>query len=208
MRPEFTRVSEVVSKVAIVATGSSLKDVKLKFPDDIAVITVNSALHHVNRKRFWFTLDPSESNRRLMMSAYQDVTYYAAVPDEFQIVSPRIKHLRRITGNGHGRYRTKGSLSRDKGAIHTGNSAWGALQLAVHMEASQIALFGVDGYGEYYYGGNPRDLSMMNDLFSSAVSELNEMGIEVVNGSRHSHVTCFQRMEPEEALKWLVNWML
>lgn len=201
----YSTVTERYKKVAIVGSGSSLKDVELKFPGDVAVIAVNSAILYLRRVDFWFTLNPSQSNREIMQSRFSGVKYYAAVPDNFKPISDHIHYLKRLEGDGHGKYRTKGGLSGDKNAINTGNSGWGAFQLGVHMDPEYIAIFGIDGMGGYFYGGNPKELSMIPELFESSVENLKERGIKVVNGSPCSTVTCFPRMKPEEAFQWLMD---
>lgn len=205
MKLTFGKVTEKHHKIAIVATGSSLKGVDLKFDADVAVIAVNGAINHLERADYWFTLDPSPSNTEIMREAVNRPTtkHYAAVPEDYRPVSDRICHLHRIAGTGHGRYRTKGRLSRDKGAINTGNSGWGAFQLGAHMEPRYMAIFGIDGHGAYHYGGNPKELGMLTDLFASSVPDLEEYGITVRNGSPNSIVTCFPTLHPAEALDWL-----
>lgn len=201
----YTKVTERHRKIAIIATGASLKEVKLTFPDDVAVIGVNAAIYHYKGLDYWFTLDHSSSNIDIMRTRFKNLTYYAAMPENFRAVFDHVKYLKRITGLGHGRLKTKKGLARDKGMIHTGNSAWGALQLAVHMEPRKIGLFGVDGQGPYHYGGNPRDLTMMPELFASSVLQLKQLGIEVRNGSPKSLVDCFQRQTIQEVVQWLTN---
>jgi len=202
-KPLFSKVVHHARKVAIIGTGSSLKNERLFFTDDVKVLAVNSAIKHHQPVDFWFTLDPSPSNIEIMKERLFGVAYYAAVPHEFDVVADHVRHLVRVTGDGHGRYKTRAGLCRDKGGIHTGNSAFGALQLAVHMGAEYIGLFGIDGHGDYHYGGAPRNLTMMPELFASTVDELDQLGIEVVNGSPTSTVTCFPRMPAREAMDWL-----
>lgn len=201
----YSTVTERAVKVAIVATGESLKGVTLDFPDDVTVIAVNSAIKYLPKMNFWFTLDPSPINVEIMRTRKEGVVYYAAVPDDFKPVSDHVKLLKRVTGTGHGRYKTRGRLCNDKGAIHTGNSAWGALQLACHMSPRRVALFGVDGHGGYHYGGVPRNLAMLSDLFTSSIPDLIDRDISVINGSPSSVVDCFRRVTPMEALRWLVR---
>lgn len=199
----YVSVTGHADKVAIVATGSSLKGVDLVFGNDVAVIAVNAAINHLRRTDYWFTLDPSPDNQDIMRKPIRGVTYYAALPDSFTSVPGNVRVLQRVSGTGHGRYMTKGGLSPDKRAIHTGNSAWGALQLAVHLGATRIALFGVDGAGPYHYGGRPRELGMMPALFASALGELTTRKVSVVNGSPDSEVRAFTLLTPEEAMKWI-----
>lgn len=199
----YVSVTERADRVAIVATGSSLKGVNLNFGPDVSVIAVNAAINHLRRTDYWFTLDPSPANQAIMRKPIRGVTYYAALPDSFTSVPGHVKVLQRVAGAGHGRYMTKAGLSPDKRAIHTGNSAWGALQLAVHLGATRVALFGVDGAGAYHYGGKPRELGMMPALFASAVEELGTRKISVINGSPDSEVRSFTLLTPEEAMKWI-----
>jgi len=210
----FSSVIEQAERVAIVGTGESLKGFDLVFGGDVTVIAINGAIRLLPRTDVWFTLDPSRRNREIMARPRPGVTYYAAVPEDYGMPSAEspamrepadthVRYLRRIEGDGSGRYRTKHGLCPDKGAVHTGNSGWGAFQVARHMGARRIALFGIDGRGRYVSGGTPRQLSMVPGLFASAVSELLSNDVAVVNGSWISTVTCFSRMGPEEARAWL-----
>lgn len=202
-RPQYTEVDDHFESIAIVGTGNSLKGVNLAFSEDVAVLAVNSAINHLTRTDIWFTLDPSPSNVTIMRRPIRGVTYYAAVPENFSGAPRHVNLLRRVVGTGHGHYQTKAGLSNDRGAIHTGNSAWGALQLAAHLGAEKVALFGIDGQGGYHYGGAPRELSMLPALFASAVGDLAARGIDVINGSPDSTVDCFRRYAPEDAMRWI-----
>lgn len=195
-------------RFVVIGSGSSLSHlIPIDLPEGIESIAVNGAIGFTRRPpNHWFTLDLSEVNlMRLRLSQRRKGTiYHVAAPVRFARRIPQIRYYVRIEGSGHGRFRTKGSLCSGPRAIHTGNSAWGALQLACQLgPASKIALLGVDGYGPYAKGGTPGELGMMPDLFSSAVEELAERNIQVVNGSPHSIVDCFPRMTPEAALEWL-----
>lgn len=205
---KFTQVAHKAKRAAIVATGPSLKGKSLEFEEDVAVIAVNSAIYYQDDCDYWFTLDPSPTNIDIMANPISGVSYYAAVPLNFRNIFNHVNYLRRLEGNGHGRFKTKPYLSNDPRAIHTGNSAWGAFQLAVLMGCTRIALFGVDGAGSYHYGGHPRNLTMVPGLFLSSVPELRKRRIEVVNGSKTSRVTCFPRMEPEKAADWICTRQL
>lgn len=208
----FGSVIHTATKVAIYGTGPSIGDIQWKLPSlDVKTIAINAAINYI-KADFWFTLDPGTLNRLLMSRQRNGTIYYAAVPDDYGTKSAtywrhrasaegNVIFLRRITGDGFSA--SKEGLSPNNYSIHTGNSAWGALQLAVHMGARKIALFGVDGYGNYYMGGKPRDLSMMADLFESAVGDLQRLGVEVVNGSPYSVVNCFPKLEAKEALQWI-----
>jgi hypothetical protein len=222
--PVFNIVEHPALRVAVIASGPSLAGVELAFPASVTRIGVGAAAEHAEIDA-WFTLDPSPVNRRRMRERSDGVVYYAAVPDDYGTpaaacadhrapAEPEVIFLQRVTGDGHGRFKTKAGLSPSADAIHTGNSAWGALQLAVHMiraagdaDIGKIALFGVDGGNDGYAwgGGRPRNLEVMPKLFASAVPDLKRLGIAVMNASPTSTVTCFPRVSPGEAMAWLAR---
>jgi len=208
-------------KVLIVATGPSLRPEhlprisELLVDSGIHVIAVNRAIEKVAFVNSWFTLDPSSKNQLLMAVPVEGVTYYAAVPNDFGKPSARVDHhrepkdsnavyLRRITGNGP--WSAKYGLSEVPWAIHTGNSAWGALGVAYLMFPKWIVLLGVDGTQEQYgiINGRPKnDLSHLPNLFATALAQLQNRKITVLNGSSDSKVTCFPRNDPISAVEWL-----
>lgn len=202
-------------RVAIVASGPSMRGVKIPRLPGVLVIAVNGAIEWCKTADWFFSLDPSPYVRGLVSSPRPGVRYWMAVPDEYGNPRasraahrwPRLEHvtyLRRLTGDG-----VRGScfgLSEDPGAINTGNSAYGALGLAYHQRPERIALFGVDATqsGYAYLPGQPRwSLAHLPALFESAVPQL--AGIEVVNGSARSRVDCFPRVSPQAAIAWLTE---
>ncbi len=208
MGAHMIRYEEVIEKhdrIAVVGTGMSLHGVKLDFAPNVAVIAVNCAIEHLEKVDYWFTLNPSAVNNNLMLERNRraGVKYYAAVPDNHRPVSKHVTFIERRVGTGHGRFRTKGGLCPDKHAINTGNSAWGAFQLGIHMQPSRVALFGIDAHGGYHYGGSPKALDMLPELFASSVEELARRNIQVLNGSPISLIDCFNKATPQEAVAWL-----
>lgn len=215
----WSRVQHTAERVAIIATGPSLKGVDLVIPDGITVIAVNGALPHVPRADFWFTLDTSPANRALMATAASrpETVFYAAVFPDFgqpeatsnylrDPPEPCVHYLKRVTGTA--RANGKEGLSVKPTGVHAGNSAYGALGLAYLMGARRIALLGVDGNqaaGYAWAEGRPKNLQDLPELFASAVPQLEAAGISVVNGSPRSRVNCWPRMTPQEALEWLVG---
>lgn len=213
----YTPVLPRHSAIAVVGTGSSLDNVNLEFGDKVTVIAVNSAIHLLNCVDYWFTLDTSSRNRLIMRRPISGITYYAAVPIDYGQPNARVaamrrpaeqhvNYLERVCGDGHGRLKTKGGLPKNKKVIHTGNSGWGAFQLACHMEPRKIGLFGLDGYGNYAkFGGKPTHLYPMPDLFRSALPDLQERGIKVVNASINSVIDCFEKRTIEDTARWLMD---
>ena len=217
----FGGVTEQVDRVVIVATGPSIEHVGQVHVENVDAypILVNRALKYFDPPHpgAWFTLDPGPKNRALLAENEGRrrplLHYYMAVPDDYghpraalpahrQPAEAGVTFLRRRTG--HGPHRHLSGLSETTDGIHTGNSAYGALGAAYLMRPKKIALLGVDGVGGYAFeDGAPVDLSHIAEMFASAVRQLKARGIEVVNGSPHSVVDCFPRMEPQDALDWV-----
>lgn len=192
-------------RVAVVGSGPSLRDIA---PNEIVrcgatVIAVNGAIDWLGSAHYWFTLDPSQVNMVRMRNPVEGCQYVACGPGHIRFPM-WVKRLSRITGDQWGKARAPGGLSEDPAEINTGNSGFGALGLAYHMRPMRVALLGIDGRQERRVdGGMPRSLEHLPALFSSAVPQLKAAGIEVVNGSPDSEVTCFPRMTPREAMQWL-----
>jgi hypothetical protein len=209
-------VQHTAERVAIVATGPSLKGVDLTMPDGVSVIAVNGALPHLPRADFWFTLDPDGNNRGIMRTAIErtSTVFYAAVPPQYgqpdadcwwyrPDPEPRVHFLEWIRGVG-----PKGSkpgLSTSPTGIHCGNSAYGALGLAFLMGAKRIALLGVDGMSNRYAWGDSRcgDMQHLGWLFGTAKRQLELAGVDVIVGSPFSRVDCWPRVSPRRAMDWL-----
>lgn len=201
-------VTERHERVAVVCSGPSIGTHGFKpvFPDNVAVIAVNGAIRFC-KPNYWFTLDQSPSNQEIMRHRRPGCKYYSARGiSHCGPIVPGVFHLQRVGGKLGDVTVVEYGLPTDPSKIHTGNSGWGAFQVAVHMKARKIALFGVDGHGGYSFsGGAPRNLTMLPVLFESALPQLGEWGVEVRNGSPDSLVKAFPRTTPQEARDWLCN---
>lgn len=89
------------------------------------------------------------------------------------------------------------------------NSGQRAIQLAAHLGAERIILLGYDCTlvnGTHWHGNHPdtmhnpvaREVARWHSDFSSLVSLL--PGVEIINASRHTALTCFPRLTIEAAL--------
>lgn len=168
---------------------------------------------------YWFTLDPSPENLARMASPFGRVSYLAAVPDDYERRFPIHRHvtyLRRIVRENPDPESAPfeerilrqivGGLSEDPGAIHTGNSGFGALGVAYLMRAQRIVLLGIDGQGRRRWDGTINlSLGHLPGLFAGATEQLEARDIGVVNGCSTSAVACFPRMTSAEALRWVVS---
>lgn len=96
-----------------------------------------------------------------------------------------------------------------------GNSAFQAINLAAQFGAKQIILLGVDAQGEtggHWYGRNNWMQANNPDqwcyqrwqrAFAAGAPDLKARGVEVINASRETALTCFRRMPIGEALEFV-----
>lgn len=203
---------------AVVCSGPSLAGYKLEFAPHVTVIAVNGGYTQcVNPPDYWFTLDPSKRNLDRLEDLPIETEPIMALPPRLSELgdnlAPRLLTLlvdhsvnvwKRVTGDGHGRYRTKPGISENYGEIHTGNSGTGAIQVAAHMGAKRIAIFGMDGRGGYAGGvDRPNDLSPLPDLCDGLKRPLDARGIEVRNCSPDSIIRAWDRLSVEDGLEWI-----
>ena len=94
------------------------------------------------------------------------------------------------------------------------NSGHQALNLAAHLGARRVVLLGYDfAVGEdgreHYFGDHPAGLAATPDRepwiehMAALAEALRSRGVEVVNASRRTALTCFGRATPEAAVQWL-----
>ena len=89
------------------------------------------------------------------------------------------------------------------------NSGQRAIQLAAHLGGTRVILLGYDctlANGHHWHGRHPatmhnpvpREVGRWHTDFSSLVSEL--QGVEIINATRHTALTCFPRTTIEAAI--------
>lgn len=194
----------MVDTIAIVATGPSVRGQKIAAD---MVIAVNSAIE-ICKPDVWFTLDLSPENERIINNPIPGVEYCCALP-HWETVPSHAKTYQRIEGNYARPYKLTTAnrahywlwrwsamlgLSENPDAIHTGNSAYGALGLAYHLRPKKIILYGVDGTQEERVTGSyPNYLYHLPLLFASAKPQLQRAGIKVYNASPISLINCFMK---------------
>lgn len=197
-----------LDRAVIVASGPSAAG--FVPPDGVTVIAVNGAIEWLARVDYWFTLDPSDANRRRWRNPRAGVQYCAALPLEWRGVPAHVQRYERVCAADSFPYEPKSPegwmrrwravprLCDEPGKIHTGNSAWGALGLAYHLGAQRVALVGVDATQEpRVEGGEPNNLSHLPMLFASALDQ-----IELVSCGRMGGVP---QMTIEEGMAWLMQ---
>jgi hypothetical protein len=98
-------------------------------------------------------------------------------------------------------------VSFEPNYVHSGgNSGFQALNLAVLFGARRIVLLGYDMKGSHFFGEHPRPLRnrepnpKWRDAFAEAAPMLAERGVEVLNATRSTALTCFPRVNLDDAL--------
>lgn len=99
-------------------------------------------------------------------------------------------------------------LSRDPAVLHHGgNSGYSAINLAVHLGVSRILLLGYDmqftGGRAHWHPDHPsgkQEVEKWAPRFQTLVAPLRDAGVEVINCSRQTALTCFPRMTIDQAL--------
>jgi hypothetical protein len=132
-------------------------------------------------------------------------TYVIKVPAEFfliRVYKDYASGLRAFT------------FDMTKGIGHGNNSGYGALNLAACLGANPIYLLGFDMMHHYdetnkakthWHGGHPspqreKTVTSFIQHFNRAAPILKEKGINVINLSPGSALTCFKKAKPEEYL--------
>lgn len=196
------RLYEYKMNKKIIIVGSHIEALKFKPIDGYDVIAVNQAID-ITREHttYWFTLDPSPDNQHIMINKPFDCFYIAAVPNYFGKMGSHVRHYRiprpdgvlyldRISGDGP--LSSHFGLCEDLNQIATGNSAYGALNLAYHLGASEIILLGISGDQRPKFDGTYcKCLSHLPDLFESAIPQLTERGVRVYTANKITKITCF-----------------
>ena len=107
----------------------------------------------------------------------------------------------------------RGGFCPDPSMIYTGkNSGFQALHAAALFGASRVVLIGYDFQAtdrkSHWHGDHPPGLSNSRRRYASWLEpmallarDLERLGVEVVNASRQTALTCFPRAELQEALR-------
>ena len=110
--------------------------------------------------------------------------------------------LHHLPGDCQGR-----GLCRQPMRIHTGgNSGFQAINLAYHLGATRIILLGYDMQGStHWHGAHPAGLNNGHSHYADWRARLGELakdleaeGVEVINATRDTALTCFRRVALED----------
>lgn len=209
---------DVKNNIIIIGSGKSLIGFDFnKLKGLGTIITVNDAGRAVPFAHMWFTLDPWGLHGPQLPPHFQG-KLYAAVSEDYatpKAQSPehrttpdgRITFLHRLRSHNkigvssETAYKT--GLSEDTSCINTGNSGYGALNLAYHFRPKKILLLGIDGTVGYFYTDSKsnRPLTYLPTMFESAAPQLRKADIKLINGSINSAITAYPRFTVEESIK-------
>ncbi len=96
-------------------------------------------------------------------------------------------------------------LELDPIGVRSGrNSGYQALNIAVHLGASRVVLLGYDMHGDHFFGSHPDQsrppFRIAMSLWPTVVQPLIDVGVEVINATRNTALTCFRQLSLEKAL--------
>lgn len=204
--------------IIIVCSGGSLKNFNLNVLNGMGhIICVNNSYVGVPFFNSWFTLDPwglsgeqlpKTGNGKLYAAVPQDFgTQHAKIPQHRIKAPSNITYLNRLMSHNNPSVSSETAyrlgLSEDNGCINTGNSGFGALNLAYHMKPKKILILGMDGDIGYYYSQTQKNraLKFLPLMMQSTMKQMSDKNITVINGSKNSSITCFDRYSPQDALE-------
>lgn len=221
----WSKIEEQHDTIIIICSGPSLTGFNFNLLKDLGyIITVNDSGNYIPFADLWFTLDPWGLNGKQLPCNFKG-QHYAAVPDDYATneakcmthrTVPRnvMKFLHRIPFHTASNYTNNDyltwGLNCDPSCINTGNSGYGALNLAFHMKPKRIVFFGLDASQGYFFdiSKTTRSLDHLPLIFKSTLQQLKDNNIEVINASPNSRITCFPRYTIDDALNKLREWKL
>ena len=168
-------------------------------PRGVPIIAVNGAIDWIDRASYFFTLDLSSQNLNRIAHGRRrrGVRYCVATPYTQKLeYNDGIWYFRRVSGSvaepaQEGspewwlwRWSSKLGLCEDQNEISSGNSAYGALNLAYHLGFQHVALVGVDAtqQSRVHSGGRPSNLSHLPLLFQSARKQIDVVSCGQMGG--------------------------
>jgi hypothetical protein len=192
------------ASIAIVASGPSTKGEKLAFLDRLPVLAIKENVDLLPNAAMVYGCDGWFWKNRLGLPKYKGikVSWDAGLRQQYHDIKliEINKHEDRI-------------LTGKPGLVGSGgNSGFQAVNLAVQCGVKRILLVGFDMHsnrGLHWYGrnngmgrNNPGEDNFKRWIaaFNVAAVQLRQLGVEVVNGSKESALSCFTKLTIERAL--------
>lgn len=190
------------STIVCIGTGPSLTQADVDWCREKArVIVVNDAYHNKTTSCLW--ADVLYACDAKWWAWHKGAPDFHGLKYSLQTASARFKGVQVIRNLG------RDGLTLDPTGVKTGhNSGYQAINLAVHLGAVRIVLLGYDmgkpAKGPSHVFGEHRDKTQPPykaciKAFETLPAPLAAAGIEIVNCSRSTALTCFRR-EPLESV--------
>ena len=180
--------------VVCLACGPSLH------PDDVDAVRGRATVIAINdawRLAPW--ADALIASDAAWWQHYQGVPAFAGLKYCLEPAAARLPGVQILRNTGHQ------GLEQDPSGVRTGrNTGAAAVNLAVHFGAARIVLLGYDMEAtdeahSHFFGAHPRGLrggspyALFRTMFAAMAGPLTAAGVEVINCSRHTALTCFPR---------------
>ena len=184
--------------VACLATGASLTAQDVEYVRDKVdgVIAINDAIDLAPWADILYACDGKWWGWRQGVPSYHG-TKYAMKEDARRWSTHGVQMIRR--GNH------QGLDTRPDGVAHGYNSGYQAIGVAFHSGAKRIILLGYDMKGVHFFGHHPdrtkAPYARCIPIFKTLVKPLAERGVDVINCTRRTALTCFPQMPLDEALR-------
>lgn len=192
--------------VAILASGPSLASESLDALSGIPVIAINDSWRKYPNAEILYACDPPWWKHHGGAPGFLGekwAQHQGAVSWPAEAAEMGINVIRSAPQAG---------ISVDPSLIHTGaNSGFQALNLAILAGASRVLLLGYDMQStdgkSHWFGDHPALLNrtspyaVFRKAFEDAADQIASLGVEVVNCSLQTSLTCFRRAALQEVLK-------
>jgi hypothetical protein len=191
--------------VAIVASGPSLASESLDALRDIPAIAISDNWRKVPFADILYSCDPPWWHHHKGVPEFQGERWSQHKGSRAWPAQATAMGVNVI------RSEAKPGISLDPSVIHTGaNSGFQALNLAILAGASRVLLLGYDMQQtegkSHWFGDHPAGLQrtspyhVFRKAFEDAAAQIESIGVDVINCSRETALTCFPRASLEDSL--------
>lgn len=188
------------STVVCIATGPSLTAADVDYCRGKArVIAINDAYRLAPWADVLYACDG------IWWSWHPDALQFAGLKFGITVSQKRMPQVVPLKATGE-----TGLEIADRSGVRTAsNSGYQAINLAVHLGAKRILLLGYDmqqlGEKAHFFGAHPNRRRPLFKrclaAFPTIVEPLKDLGVEVINCTRETALTCFPKASLESALR-------
>lgn len=199
----FPELTERHDRIIVVASGPSGAPCgRWRKHPGVPVIAVNAAIEGLQFTPDYFvTIDPKPFRRDLWGVERPGCKRFIGCCEDYGPESHDPRYQQDFTG-AHILMRKQGKPTRDKRTLFHNNSGIAGIHLALHMEASRIAVFGVDFGGDYWCPEHG-PMAQWHGLDQLLLS-FQDWGADIRFAShRASRVHGFERMPAADLLAWV-----